>query len=270
MVVGIAALIRVRFPHFELHRWMDGLAVTLLVLVIGFALVIQPTVDQATQGTLATIVDFSYPVLDVLLIGAILGVYGLLGWRPDAMWLLIGMGVLATTGADAAFAVQEARGIGTGESYAFIWSLGALFLAFAAWVRVPGAREREHQLTGMRAVALPLLAQALAAGIQIYAIFEPVGKSERLVTLAVLAVASVQIILTRPRAPTTQDAAQPAPVDGAAVRGAADVARDDPGPRDRSELGTESDRDGRRGSGPDRSDHRRAGSGVAGQGAVAE
>jgi hypothetical protein len=204
MVVGIAALIRVRFPRFELHRWMDGLAVVLLVLVIGFALIIQPTVDQATQGTLATIVDFSYPILDVLLIGSILGVYGLLGWRPDAMWLLIGMGILATTGADAAFAVQEARGVGTGESYAFVWSLGALLLAFAAWVRVRGAGERE-EVTGMRAVALPLLAQALAAGIQIYALFEPVGKSERLVTLAVLAIASIQIILTRPRAPVHRD-----------------------------------------------------------------
>ena len=51
----------------------------------------------------------------------------------------------------------------------------------------------------MRAIALPLLAQALAAGIQVYAIFEPVGKSERVVTLVALVVTSVQIILTRPR-----------------------------------------------------------------------
>ena len=56
----------------------------------------------------------------------------------------------------------------------------------------------------MRAVALPLMAQGLAAGIQVYAIFEPVGKSERIVTLAALAVASVQIILSRPRAPKVE------------------------------------------------------------------
>ena len=51
----------------------------------------------------------------------------------------------------------------------------------------------------MRAVALALFAQALAIGIQIYAIFREVGKSERIVTIVVLVVASVQIILTRPR-----------------------------------------------------------------------
>jgi hypothetical protein len=199
IALGIVQLIRVRFPHFELHRWMDGLAVTLLVIVAGFAVVIQPTVDVATQGPLATVVDFSYPILDVLLIGAILGVYGLLGWRPDRMWIFIGLGLLATAGADAAFAVQEARGVGTDETYAFVWTLGALLLAYAAWTRVPVASKEDHHVTGMRAIALPLAANALAAGIQIYAIFRPVGRSERIVTLAVLVVSSVQIILTRPR-----------------------------------------------------------------------
>ena len=36
--IGIFYLIRLRVPQFELHRWMDGIAVTLLVgLSIGFA-----------------------------------------------------------------------------------------------------------------------------------------------------------------------------------------------------------------------------------------
>ena len=51
----------------------------------------------------------------------------------------------------------------------------------------------------MRAVALALFAQALAIAIQVYAIFHEVGRSERIVTVVVLVVASVQIILTRPR-----------------------------------------------------------------------
>ena len=50
----------------------------------------------------------------------------------------------------------------------------------------------------MRAVALALFAQALAIGIQVYAIFREVGKSERIVTIVVLVVASAQIVLTRP------------------------------------------------------------------------
>ncbi len=110
-VAGIVLLIRVRFRQFELHRWMDGVAVVMIVLVAGFALVVQPVAEESSLGWLATIVDFSYPVLDVLLFGAVLGIYGLLGWKPDAMWILIGFGIVAMTSADAAFAVQEARGV---------------------------------------------------------------------------------------------------------------------------------------------------------------
>jgi hypothetical protein len=48
---------------------------------------------------------------------------------------------------------------------------------------------------------LPLLAQALAASIQVYGLFfGDLGHSERILTLIVLAIASVQIIVARPRA----------------------------------------------------------------------
>ena len=199
--IGIFYLIRVRVPLFELHRWMDGIAVTLLVLAVGFALVIQPATTHKTVGALATFVVFLYPVLDVLLIGALLGVYGLLGWRPDTMWILVGLSVLTTSIADAVFAVQEAdaRAVVSGDRYDFMWTAGALFLALAAWARAPEADEEPETVFGMRAVALALFAQALAIGIQIYAIFREVGKSERIVTIVVLVVASMQIILTRPR-----------------------------------------------------------------------
>jgi len=201
MALGIYYLIRIRVPQFELHRWMDGIAVTLLVLAAGFALVIQPAADHKTVGDLATFVAFLYPVLDVLLVGAVLGVYGLLGWRPDTMWMLIGLAIVSSSIADAVFAVQEAeaRAVVSGDTYDFIWTLGALLLAMAAWTRAPEADEHPEPVTGMRAVALALFAQALAIGIQIYAIFREIGRSERIVTIVVLVVASVQIILTRPR-----------------------------------------------------------------------
>ena len=137
--LGIYYLIRVRVPQFELHRWMDGIAVTLLVLAAGFALVIQPATEHKTVGTLAAVVAFAYPVLDVLLIGAVLGVYGLLGWKPDTMWLLIGFAIVSTSVADAVFAVQEAhaRAVVSGNSYDFIWTAGALLIALAAWAGLP-------------------------------------------------------------------------------------------------------------------------------------
>ena len=105
MIIGLVFLVRVRFHHFEFHRWMDGIAVTLLALVAGIAFIVEPATEHSGAGPLATVVDFSYPILDVLLIGAVLGIYGLLGWRPDGMWILIGAAVLSMTVGDAEFAV---------------------------------------------------------------------------------------------------------------------------------------------------------------------
>jgi diguanylate cyclase len=220
LALGMFHLIRLRVPQFELHRWMDGIAVTLLVLAAGFVLVIQPATEHKTVGTLATVVVFAYPILDVLLIGAVLGVYGLLGWKPDAMWLLIGLAIVSTSIADAVFAIQEsdARAVVSGNSYDFIWTAGALLFALAAWARAPEAEANQAAVTGMRAVALALFAQALAIGIQLYAVFREVGRSERVVTIVVLVVASVQIILTRPRrrggaAPHEAETAPAGPLD---------------------------------------------------------
>ncbi len=198
MVAGMVILVRVRFKNFELLRWMDGIVVVLLVLVAGFGLVVQPLANETTHSWVATAVDFAYPILDVVLIGALLGIYGLLGWRPDAMWVFIGLGVLASACADAAFAVQQARGVAE-NGYDFVWTLGALFIAYAAWVHSPTVHDDDRQVTGMRAIALALIAQALAIAIQITALFEDLGKSERIVTALVLVIASIQIIVSRPR-----------------------------------------------------------------------
>jgi hypothetical protein len=207
MAAAMVFLIRVRFRSFEVHRWMDGIAVTLIVLVAGFGLVVQPLADEGAHSTIATVVDWGYPVLDVLLLGAILGVYGLLGWRPDAMWIFIGLGIAACTCADAAFAVQQSRGVVESGHYDFVWTLGALFIAYAAWVRAPSVHEDDRQVTGMRAIALALIAQAIAIAIQIVAVFKELGKSERIVTALVLVFASIQIILTRPRRAASSESA---------------------------------------------------------------
>jgi hypothetical protein len=199
MAVGIGFLIHRRVPGFELHRWMDGLSVALVVVAAGFAFVLQPAAAHTLHRELATVAALCYPVLDLLLIGAVLGVVAILGWRPDRMWVVLGLGVLATAVGDATFAVQQAANIAAGVRYDFVWTASAILVAYAAWVPPAAVGGEAPRSTGLPAVALPLLAQALAAGIQIYAFFVDIGRGERIVTVAVLAVASVQTYLTRPR-----------------------------------------------------------------------
>jgi diguanylate cyclase len=208
LAVGGALLVSEHLPRFEWHRWMDGLAVVLIVITAGIAVLIEPVVQHSHQSPLAAIVDFSYPILDVLILGSVLGIYGLLGWRPGRTWLLLGIGCSVLALADAIFAVQEARSALSGEQYDFLWPAAALLVAGAAWSSAPPG-SAEAEVYGWRAIALPLAAQALAGGIQIYGFLYELGRSERIVTLAVLVIASMQIIITRPRAPDQPGAGPP-------------------------------------------------------------
>jgi hypothetical protein len=195
---ALALLVHDRVPRFELHRWIDGVAVLLIVATPWVALFLQPVAEESTASTLDATVEFVYPLLDAVLAGSVLGVFALMGWRPGRMWIVLGLG-LATMGvSDAIYSVEVLAdsyvpGI---ENAALV--VGALLIAYASWEPHPGRLE-PSEVTGWPAIALPLAAQALAVAVQVYAYFAPVPESERLLTVVVLLIAMVQIIVTRPR-----------------------------------------------------------------------
>lgn len=199
MFVGIGLLVRDRVPHFELNRLIDGIVVMLVVATPGVALVLQPVVERTSRADpLGRAVDIAPAFGDVLLLGAVLGVYGLMAWRPGRAWILIGLSLGMTAAADAVFAVQAAGGHYREGVYDFVWTAGAVLLAYAAWLPAPG-KLKEREAFGWRAILLPVTAQALGVAIQIYGYFREIPSSERIVTVAVLLIATVQIIASRPR-----------------------------------------------------------------------
>jgi hypothetical protein len=205
--VGLGLLIRARVARFELHSWMDGLVVMLLVLAAAFPLTLHPVEQYFGDYKLAGLVDISYPLLDTLLLGGILGTFGPMAWRPDRAWILIAVGCVMMTAGDAAFAVQQARGVADHEHYGFVWSAGALMIACAAWVS--GAHRHEHrELYGWAAIALPLFAALLAVALQLGIVLFPSFDTEthRLTVLVVLVIATTQLVLARPRSAGLQRA----------------------------------------------------------------
>jgi hypothetical protein len=199
IVAALALLVRDRVPAFQLHRWIDGVVVMLVVATPWVALFLEPVSEHSSASALADAVDFAYPLGDAVVFGATLGVFALMGWRPGRMWLLLGLGLTATGVADAIYSVQAlGHSFHQGGVYDAVWAGGAVLIAYAAWQPHPG-RIEPREVTGWAAIALPLAAQALAAGIQVYGFFHEIPRSERVLTLIVLLIAMVQIVVTRPR-----------------------------------------------------------------------
>jgi hypothetical protein len=200
-IAGLVFLIRDGIEGFDLHRWIDGLAAALIATMLGFIFFVDPVMDDYEGGsTLSRAVEFAYPVCDVLLLGAVAGTFAVKAWRPGRTWLLLGLGLLAFTVADSIAAVQTVRGTYEAGRYDFLWTGGALVIALAAWLPYP-ARQPAVVLAGWKAVALPIACQVTAAGIQLLALFRHLPESERVLTVLVLAIATLQLWITRPRKP---------------------------------------------------------------------
>jgi hypothetical protein len=118
------------------------------------------------------------------------------------MWLLLGAGLALLAVTDAVYSVRVlAHTYDVGGGFNVVAAFAALMIAAAAWEPHPGRLE-PRTVYGWRAIALPLLAQALAVGIQTYAYFHELPPSERVLTIVILLIAIVQIVIARPRTPT--------------------------------------------------------------------
>jgi hypothetical protein len=199
VAVGLVFLVRDRIDGFELHRWIDGVAGALIVATPAVALVFTPDVENAQYGsTLGRAIELAYPIGDILVVGAVVGTFALTAWRPGRTWLLLGFGLIMFAAVDSVNSVQTIEGIDPHGSYDFVWTAGALIIAYAAWQPYP-PREPPVHLTGWREVALPICCQVIAAGIQFFGLFHPIPTTERVMSLAVLILVLVQLWVGRPR-----------------------------------------------------------------------
>jgi hypothetical protein len=200
-IAGLALLARDRIIGFDLQRWIDGVAVALIAATPLVGLVLQPMVEEGEEGTtLARVVEFAYPVADILLLGALLGVFALAGWRPGRTWLLLAAGIAVFGIADAISAVEFVDGTFEFGDYNYLWTAGALLIAFASWQPDPRP-SRPAELVGWKAIVLPVTCQLIAAGIQLYILFgHEIPESERVIALLIMALVVVQLWVSRPRA----------------------------------------------------------------------
>jgi diguanylate cyclase len=180
---------------FRASVWLDGAIGALAIAAVGAALVLEPVI-HATHGTLASVAtNLAYPLGDLLLIGFVIVVFALTGWRPGRTWLLVGAGFAMLAIADSIYLFRVAENTyRAGTILDAMWPSGLVLLTFAAWSR---PRERgEVRFEGLATTVLPLLFAATALFLLIRANYVHLGVVTESLAAAALLAAGARFALT--------------------------------------------------------------------------
>jgi diguanylate cyclase (GGDEF)-like protein len=171
--VALLLLLRARLSEFSRSLWLDGAMAALASSAIG-ASVLFEAVLRTTDGSTGVIVtNLAYPLGDILLLSAVIGIFALTGWRPDHTWVLIGAGLAASAIADAVFLFQTAAGsYSEGTVLDAMWPASILLLSAVAWQR---PQRVKGTLEGHPLLATPIACGLVGLGIFMYDHFHPLN-----------------------------------------------------------------------------------------------
>jgi diguanylate cyclase (GGDEF)-like protein len=125
---------RSRAEAWRSSLWLDGAIAALTIAAVIATLAFQPIVDATSGSPTQIAVNLAYPVGDLLLMGLVVTVFGLNGWRLDPVWLLLGGGLALSAVADGTYLVQTAQGTYVeGTLLDAAWPASAFLVALAAW-----------------------------------------------------------------------------------------------------------------------------------------
>jgi diguanylate cyclase (GGDEF)-like protein len=192
MLAGLIELARRRTRRLSTMLVLDATVGVLAAAAVAVALLYETVLVLAAPGTpeSVVVVNLAYPVLDLMLLVAFVGVLLAYEWHPpSAIWILA-VGVLAFAVIDGIFVYQSATGTFRPGTLLQSASLAVMaMVATAGWL--PG-----HARTGRReplpTVVVPALFALVCLGVLVFATQRPVP-----VVAVVLAGAGVAVAIAR-------------------------------------------------------------------------
>jgi diguanylate cyclase len=174
LYVALVLLVRQRVIRFHPSVWLDGLVGGLGAATICAALAFQTILADTGGNTAAVVTNLAYPIADLLLLVMIVGVFALLGWRPERAWWLLAAGMAVFAAVDVIYLFQVARGTYVlGTWLDVLWPATAVMLGLAAW-QTPAIAGR-HRLEGWAVMVVPSLFAVGALGVLVGDHFHPVS-----------------------------------------------------------------------------------------------
>jgi diguanylate cyclase (GGDEF)-like protein len=195
MLAALAVTVRRSVRGFASWMSLDA-AVGFLGAAAVLAVLLRPVLDSTTVGprSLATVVAAAYPLFDLLLAAAVVGIAALGDVSTDGRWGLLAAGLLVFAAADVVYALQVSAGTYVlGTLLDAGWALGLVLMAL--WVdgtarREPLVRQKTRATTAVAVLAVPVVATAAALGVLVMDIWRrqsALAQSLAVVTLLVAA-----------------------------------------------------------------------------------
>ena len=165
MVVALVALVRKQAKHGYFAAVLLDSTVAALGAAAVLTVILGPVLSDALSGAtvLESVVAVSYPLFDVVLVAAIVGIAASPALDVGPRWLFLVMGLLVFAAGDVVFALLEHGGAYVaGTPLDAIWSVGLALIAW--WVDGIG-RSDAYPLTRTHRLVPPVPAIAVVAGL---------------------------------------------------------------------------------------------------------
>jgi len=195
LYVALVLLVRRRVERFHPSVWLDGVVGGLGAAAVSAAVAFKTILASTGGNTAAVVTNLAYPVADLLLLVLIVGVFALLGWRPERAWWFLAAGFVVFAVVDFVILFQVARGtyvVGTWLDV--LWPAAAVLIGLAAWQ--PPTRDRPIRLEGWAVLVVPSLFAVSALAVLIFDHFHPVSTVAVLLATATVLAAIVRTAVT--------------------------------------------------------------------------
>ena len=193
--LALGLLLRARVRDFRSSLWLDGVIGALTVGAVGVALILRPVLAATGGKTLSVSVALAYPMLDLTLVALVVGVLGIVGWKPGRTWIFIAGGMAVFGLADAFYAYQSAAGTyHPGSIFDMGWPTAIFILGLAAWQR-PGV-QRAAALDSRVMLLMPVAFAVVSLGVLFYGSGHHIELTARVLAGAALGVVFVRMAMS--------------------------------------------------------------------------
>jgi two-component system cell cycle response regulator len=197
IIFGVLLLTRARVREVPRMVFVDGLIAGLAVGAMSAAIVFKPVLDSLHGLSISVITNFAYPVLDLIMLGVLIGLLAIGGRRVDRRLAVLALGVLCFWASDTIYLIKDTNGTWvSGGPFDPGWWTIAECAAIAAWMD-PEKALAGGRLTGMRAsVRIPVTFALIAITVLVAGSFTEITVPAVVLASTALLAVLVRLVMT--------------------------------------------------------------------------